>query len=79
MVEIYKIKREKVDELLGISNKTKLADKLGITSNYLYGVCTNRINCKKPIVLSLISLIKGIPVNDYKIEEYIDYYFTREE
>lgn len=75
----YKLKNDKYEELKGGMTLKYIADTLGITSAYIIGAFNRRYTIKKPVAVSLISLKERVYVGSKECEEFLEYYFTREE
>lgn len=76
---MYKIKEEKIKEIKDGRTLTILAEILGIHISYLSMIFCRKRACSGLIAKGLISIKKNISMNDDRMEEYLEYYFTREE
>lgn len=75
----YRLKPSKRRELQNGMTLTYIADTLGITSPYIIGAFNGKYALKKPVAASIISLKERVYVGSKDCEEFLDYYFTREE
>lgn len=75
----YRLKPNRRKELQNGMTLTYIADTLGITSTYVIGAFNGKYPLKKPVAASIISLKERVYVGSKDCEEFLDYYFTREE
>lgn len=76
---MYKIKEERIKEIKDGRTSTILSEILEIHMSYLSMIFTRKRACSGLIAKGLISIKKNISINDDRMEEYLEYYFTREE
>ena len=76
---MYKIREEKIKEIKDGRTLTILAEILDINISYLSLIFTRKRACSGLIAKGLISIKKNTSMNDDRMEEYLEYYFTREE
>lgn len=73
---MYYIKQETKREL---KSNTQLycANILGVTEQLLSAIMRGKLPCKRYVAIGLISIRFQIPINDAKMEEYLNKYFTK--
>lgn len=75
----YRIKEDKKEELKGGMTITFMAKTIGLTNAYLTSILNGTYNCRKNIALDLINLKERVWIGSKECDEFLDYYFTREE
>lgn len=75
----YNLKPNRRKELQNGMTLKYIADTLGITSTYLIGAFNGKYPLKKPVAASIISLKERVYVGSKECEDFLEYYFTREE
>ena len=75
----YRIKENKYEELKGGMTLKYIADTLGISNAYIIGAFNGKHAIKKPIAASLVSFKERVYIGSKECEDFLDYYFTREE
>ena len=75
----YNLKPNRRKELQNGMTLKYIADTLGITSTYVIGAFNGKYPLKKPVAASIISLKERVYVGSKECEDFLEYYFTREE
>lgn len=70
---MYKFRKEKLDILMDGRTVTYIAEKLGISREYLRKILANEKNCDKKTAIVISSFDDFI--SDLRLEERISYYF----
>lgn len=74
---MYKIRQERKQELLKYKQKY-YAEKIGVIQSHISKVMTKG-KCTEMLAKCIVSICHQIAIDDVRMEELIEYYFTREE
>ena len=75
----YRIKDGKEKELKGGMTIKSLSEIIGVTNPYLIGTFNRKNSVKKAVAASLVSFRERVWIGSRECENFLDYYFTREE
>lgn len=75
----YRIKEDKKEELKGGMTIRAMAKIIGINNTYLTNILNGFYPCKKNIAFALINLKERVWIGSRECEEFLDYYFVKEE
>lgn len=73
---MYYVKQEKKKELK-TNTQIYCAKTLGVTEQLISAIMQGKSPCKRYVAVGLISIRFQIPINDTKVEEYLETYFTK--
>lgn len=70
---------EELKEIIGKFKTIYLQEALGLTNVHIYNILNGKQSCTELIAKAILSICFNIPINDIKMPDLIEKYFTTKE
>lgn len=76
---VYKIRKDKVEELKDGRTISSIAEKIGLSTSHLSLILSGSHTCPKNLAILLSILGRHLQVEEYKLQENLNYFFEKVE
>lgn len=74
---VYRIKKEKVEELKDGRTNKAIASRIGLTTDHLGKIFNGRQTCTQALAMLLTLLGKNLQIEEGKLQETVEYFFEQ--